>query len=227
MTLELTVEEIAKLRICSNCVGEAFLSNEMRTRGVERVCSYCERTGSTYSVDELADEVETAFRDHYYLTDSEPDLIEYNAWMDDEINYEWEREGEPIRDVIASAVDVRDEVAEDIRGVLEERDSDSEPSSVGYDKPFDSEAYYAEREIDDAESQAGWLHFEEILTTEARYFNPAAEAVLNSTFEGIAEQTTHEGQPIVIDAGPNTGLTSLYRARVFQSVLKLGRVEET
>jgi RES domain-containing protein len=168
-----------------------------------------------------ADEISTAFRDHYYLTESEPDLIEYRAWMDEEINYEWERKGYPVTDVIADAADITNEVAEDIRQVLEARDADDEPSSVGYDKPFDSEAYYEERDIDDEESQSGWLHFEESLTTEARYFNPAAEAVLTSTFEGIAEHKTHEGQPIIIDAGPGTGLTFLYRARVFQSVVEL------
>jgi len=221
MTIELTVEEVAKLRICSNCVGEGFLSNEIRSRGAESVCSYCEKTGWTYSIEEMADEIQTAFRDHYYLTDSEPDLIEYNAWMDEEINYEWKREGEPVGDVIAWAAEVREEIAEDIRRVLEDRDADAEPSSIGYDKPFDDDAYYAEKDIDDAESQAGWLHFEESLTTEARYFNPAAEAVLTSTFEGIAEHTTHEGQPAIIDAGPGTGLTFLYRARVFQSLVKL------
>ena len=33
--------------------------------------------------------------------------------------------------------------------------------------------------------------------------------------------STHKGQPVIIDAGPNTGLTSLHRARVFQSSIKL------
>jgi len=219
MTIELTVEEVAKLRVCSVCVGEA--SAEIRRRGSEGVCSYCRDDGSTYSIDEMVDEIEAAFKNHYYLTDSEPDLIEYHAWMDDEINYEWERGGEPVTDVIAEAADVTTEVAEDIRRVLEERDADAEPSSVGYDKPFDSDAYYAERDIDDAESQAAWLHLEESLITEARYFNPFAEGFLASTFEGIADLQTHEGRPVIVDAGPDTRLTSVYRARVFQSTVKL------
>jgi len=221
MTIELTVEELAKLRVCSSCVGERFLSTEIRSRGDEGVCSYCKDDSRTFSIDELADKILTAFRDHYYLTDSEPDLIEYHAWMDDEINYEWERGGYPVTDMIADAAGVTNEVAEDIRRVLEERYADDEPSPVGYDKPFDSEAHYAERDIDDEESQSGWLHFEESLTTEARYFNPAAEAVLTSTFEGMAEHRTHKGRPIIIDAGPGTDLTSLYRARIFQSVIEL------
>ena len=76
MTIELTVEELAKLRVCSSCVGERFLSGEIRSRGDEGVCSYCKDDARTFSIDELADEVSTAFRDHYYLTESEPDLME-------------------------------------------------------------------------------------------------------------------------------------------------------
>ena len=221
MTIELTVEELAKVRVCSSCVGERFLSAEIRSRGDEGICFYCKDEARTFSIDELADEISAAFRDHYYLTNSDPDMIEYHAWMDEEINYDWERGGYPVTDVIADAAGVTNEVAEDIRLVFEERDVDDDLSSVGYDKPFDSEAYYAERDIDDEESQSGWLHFEESLITEARYFNPAAAAVLTSTFEGIAEHKTHEGRPIIIDAGSGTDLPALYRARVFQSVVDL------
>jgi hypothetical protein len=221
MTIELTPEEVAKLRICSECVGESFLSNQIKNRGSERVCSYCDKTGWTYSIEEMADEIQTALRDHYYLTQSEPDLIQYHMTMDEEVNYAWEREGEPVTYVIGCAAEVSDEAAEDIRRVLEERDADKEPSSVGYDTAFDSEAYYAESEIDDRESREIWLHLEQSLITEARYFNPAAEDILTSTFERIAEHTTQEGQPVIVDAGQGTALTSFYRARVFQSALDL------
>src|SRR6185369_2894458 len=132
MTIELTVEELAKLRVCSSCVGERFLSVEIRSRGDERVCSYCKDQERTFSIDELADEISVAFRDHYFLTNSDPDIIEYHAWMDDEISYDWERGGYPVTDVIADAAGVTNEVAEDIRLVLEKRGVDDWPSSVGY-----------------------------------------------------------------------------------------------
>jgi len=122
MTIQLTVEELAKLRLCSDCVGESFLSAEIERLGTEGVCSYCEGGGKTYSIAQIGDEVAVAFRDHYDLTRAEPDLIEYHMTMDDEINYEWERDGDPATDVIAAAADVSDDVAEDIRQVLEDRE---------------------------------------------------------------------------------------------------------
>src|SRR5206468_6617541 len=88
----------------------------------ESVCSYCEGSGKTYSIAQVADEVAVAFRDHYDLTRSEPDLIEYHMTADDDINYEWEREGDPVRDVIVEAAEVSEEVAEDVRRVIEDRE---------------------------------------------------------------------------------------------------------
>jgi hypothetical protein len=83
--------------------------------------------------------------------------------------------------------------------------------------PFGQEAHYTERGVNDAESQAGWLYFEESLKTESRYFNRAAEDILTRIFAGISEQRTIDGRPIIVEAGPGTELTTLYRARVFQS----------
>jgi hypothetical protein len=35
MTIQLTVEEVGKLRLCSDCVGESFLSAEIERLGAE------------------------------------------------------------------------------------------------------------------------------------------------------------------------------------------------
>lgn len=83
MTIPLTVEEVAKLRVCLDCVGESVLSAQIERHGVESMCSYCEGREKTYSIAQIADEVAIAFRDHYDLTRSEPDIIGYDGWMDD------------------------------------------------------------------------------------------------------------------------------------------------
>jgi hypothetical protein len=219
MTIQLTVEEVAKLRVCSDCVGESFLSAEIERLGAEGVCSYCEESGKIYSIAQIADEVAVAFRDHYDLTRAEPNLIEYHMTMDDEINYEWERDGDPVTDVISAAADVGDEVAEDIRRVLEERELFEWFGS--FENPFDSEAYYDDRAADDAEYRAGWLHFEESLATEARFFNPTAAAILTDTFADIDKHRTDGGLPVIREAGPKTELMTFFRARVFQANDKL------
>ena len=219
MTIQLTVEEVAKLWLCSDCVGESFLSAEIERLGAKSVCSYCEGSGKTYSIAQIADEVAVAFRDHYDLTRSEPDLIEYHMTADEEIDYEWEREGDPVGDVIVEAAEVSEEVAEDIRGVLEDRELFEWFGS--FDNPFSSEAYYDVKGADDTEHRASWLRLEESLTTEARFFNPTAEAILTDTFADIDKHRTDGGLPVIMEAGPKTELTAFFRARVFQANDKL------
>jgi len=191
MTIQLTIEEVAKLRLCSDCVGEYSLSAQIERLGAENVCSYCRRSGNTYSIAQVANEVAIAFRDHYDLTRSEPDLIEYHMTADEEMNYEWQREGVPVTDVIVESAEVTEEVAEDIRGVLEDRELSEWFGS--FENPFSSEAYYDVKDADDTEHRESWLRLEESLTTEARFFNPTAEAILTDTFSDIDKHRTHSG----------------------------------
>jgi hypothetical protein len=66
-----------------------------------------------------------------------------------------------------------------------------------------------------------WRSLEISLKTEARFFSRTAANHLMSIFDGIGELQTHEGRPLVVDAGPGTDFHTLYRARVFQSDDKL------
>ncbi|HBB88343.1 MAG TPA: hypothetical protein DC047_12080 [Blastocatellia bacterium] len=174
----------------------------------------------TFSIEQLADEIEHALEEHYYRTSTEPSGYEYmriNEFGDD-----WERKGYPIADVIADCAEITADSAEDIRSVLFDRHDDFELATMGEENPFDEEAQYEETEdVDDAESQAGWAHFEKSLKTEGRYFNRSAEATLASLFEGLAEHKAAEGRPIIVEAGPAMPMDAVYRARVFQSDEKL------
>jgi hypothetical protein len=212
-------QETEERRICSDCVGEAFLRAEIHKRGNTGACSYCGGEEKTFSIGEMADVIKTALHEHYYHTPSEPDEFEYA--MQKHTDYDWEREGYPIVDVIADCADITSKCAEDIRSVLAERYSDTEESQWDEEDPFDEDAYYAERSVDHAESQASWRRFEESLTTESRYFNQVAQATLASVFEGLGQHKTADGKPVIVEAGPNTQLTAFYRARVFQSHDKL------
>ena len=205
--------------LCSECVGESFLQSEIETRGRVRVCFYCGNKGKSFSIDEMADEVEIALEEHFYLTPTEPSDFQYA--MSKEGDYDWEREGEPVVDVIGQYALVEPEPAEDIRKVLEERHSDRERDEMGAEGPFDEEAQYAEAGVSDAQSQAGWFQFERSIKSQARYFSRTAEETLASIFKGIAEHKTQKGHPIVVEAGPGKELSALYRARVFQSSTKL------
>jgi hypothetical protein len=213
-------------RLCSECVGEAFLSKEIENEGEVAVCSYCNVEGRTFSIEKMADRIETAFEQHFERTATEPSGMEYAMINDKESDYDWERKGEPVVEAISQAAEIDEKPAEDIRQVLEARHYDQERDEMGEEGPFDSDAYYAENEVNDAEFQAGWLHFEQSLKNEARYFSRTAEATLESIFEGISEHKTHDGQPIVVEAGAETALPAGQECRLTPGISGGSRTHE-
>lgn len=198
-------EEPRDRRLCCECVAEAFLRSEIQRRGHEAECFYCGRRHKTFSIGEIADEVELALNEHFYRTASD----------------DWERKGDPITFIIEECAEIEREPAEEIQKVLEERNHHFDTDTIGEEEEFEEDAHYARKGVDVAESQAGWLHFENNLKTQARYFSRTAESTLESVFEGIADHKTRDGHPVIVEAGPDKQLAAVYRARVFQSDEKL------
>ena len=164
--------------LCFECVGEAFLRAELRKQGRDTVCFYCQREGRTFSIGEMANRVESALDQHFCLTASEPEGLEWAMMKEGDLD--WERAGEPIVDVIQNYAEVELNIAKDIQSILQGRHYDFESVQMSEENPFGEDAHYAEREVDDAESQASWAGFERGLKIEARYFSRTAEWTLQS-----------------------------------------------
>ena len=86
---------------------------------------------------------------------------------------------------------------------------------------FDRESYYEEKGANDIELRQEWQSLERSLKAESRFFNKAAESILNTLFDGLAEHKTFDGKGAVIDVGPGRDIASVYRARVFQTAVLL------
>ncbi len=207
--------EITDRRLCATCVGEAFLRSEVERLGETGQCDYCGATASALSIGEIVDYIDTAFEQHYRRTPTEPSSFEYAMMKYGD--YRWTRGGEPAVYAIAYAAEIDDEPADDIMQVLKERHYDIEMQEMGEEPPFDEESCYTEKEPDDVEYRENWRHFESNLKASARFFSADTEAILEDIFEGLAEHRSPDGQPIILEAGPETAITSLYRARVFQA----------
>ena len=194
-------------RVCVFCVIEPFLSGEIEKYGTRATCFYCKKEENTFSVDQIADPVGFILTDFYRRT----------------YNYDGASppEGEPVRKVINDLTGTMDDtLAEDVRSILEQRFAAEWPESD--DHPFDPEVRYARNNFANTwDFDSGWLEFEESLKRETRYFNKSAEFTLASIFEGIDSYRTMSERPVIVDAGPGSGLTMLYRAREFQSELEL------
>lgn len=204
-------------RICFECVGEEYLSNEISQTGLPGTCSYCGSTQATWSIEALASRIDSVFDEHYDLTSNEPTALEQSMLSDRESSYEWERLGVPVIEAIQDAAELSEEAARDVQSFLDEKHSSYRDSDYGEETPFSSDTHYAERKPNDAEWQREWYAFEKSLRSEARFFSRIASSHLSAVFSRIDQLKTSSGRALILDAGPKFVLDHLFRARVFQS----------
>ncbi|MEW8439906.1 MAG: RES domain-containing protein [Candidatus Thiodiazotropha taylori] len=216
-TDDIIFDESQEYRICSGCIGEAYLKAEVNRIGEQAKCSYCSTEGKTITIEELSNYVEKVFEDHYQLTSTEMTGLEWIAHKDPESSFDWERHGEPVSFVIQEAAHIDEEPAEHVRHILDDRTYDFDMAAAGEENPFDDEAHYEEKDVNDHELQQGWAYFQKSLKTETRLFNREAESILDSIFEGLSSHTTHKAGSVIVTAGPGRRISTLYRARVFQN----------
>lgn len=215
------VEELKAKKLCYRCVGEAYLNAEIRRDGKRRKCSYCDRAAKSYLIVELAERIETAFEQHYARTSDQPTSWQQTMLSDRESDYEWDRDGEQTVYAIMNSADMPEVAAEDIQQILEDKFYDFDSAAMGEETEFSSDAYYEQKGTSDQAWQEEWRSFEKSLKTEARFFSRAAASHLTAIFNGIDAMRSRDGRPLVVDAGPGTDFSSVYRARVFQSGDKL------
>lgn len=206
------IDELKAKRICQACVGEEFLRDEIAAHGKQRKCSYCGETGRTYSAGELAERVATAFGQHYVRTSDEPEGFH---------PMHWDRDGEQVVYAIMNASEIPEAAAGDVQKILEHEHRDWEAEMAGLETEFSFETHYEEKDIDAGHWREEWDNFERSLKTEARFFSRSAADHLSAIFEDMDQMRTYDDRPLVRDAGPETELNAVYRARVFQSDDKL------
>ena len=164
--------------------------------------------------------VDTAFLSHYRQTAPEPS--EFDVAASRHGIWEWERQGSPVVDAISDAARIDVAAAKDIRMILEERHSNVECTEIVNENPFHIESYYDERDADDSGYQGMWHDFEHRLRTEARFFDSEAKNTLDTLLgdallDHLGKLSTREQTQLIAEAGPNTDIPELYRARSFQS----------
>ncbi|CAH0445257.1 hypothetical protein [Ralstonia pseudosolanacearum] len=75
-------------RICYTCVGETYLSTEIKQSAEEGACAYCGETAPSLTIDDLAERIETAFEEHYIRTSDQPNSWQERILADKESDYD-------------------------------------------------------------------------------------------------------------------------------------------
>lgn len=187
-----TAADIAAKRLCLDCVGEAHLKGEIKAKGKRLKCSYCGKVARSFSIEEMADRVEQVFKEHYTRTPDEPDGLEAMMQSNEELDYEWEREGEPVIWAIMDAADIPEAAAEDIQSMLGDRHAPTDPSDYLGETEFSSDSYYEQNEADASAWRLEWEDFESSLKTQARFFSRTAVRLLrNQPAKNAGRSSSH------------------------------------
>ena len=230
-------EELIRKKICTDCIGDVYLSGLAEQEGRRKKCDYCGERQKCVKLEWLADHIETAFEIHFGRTPQEPDAFQYAMLRDKESSYDWYREGQESGYAIMDAAKLIEEIAFDVQSILEFRHEDFDSAAAGIECEFASDAHYEEIMPENHEWHEQWDEFERLIKTEARFFSRTAASHLGRLFDQIDQMRTHAGRSLVVDAGPDTETSSsffiffplfrflpldteishLYRARVFQS----------
>lgn len=211
------IDSLKSRRICFACVGENFLSDEIRGIGKRRKCSYCGSVSRCYSIEQMSQRIEETFEEHYVRTSDQPSSYQSAMLADKEFEYEWEREGEPVVYAIMNAADIPEEAASDIQEILADKYYVFDKATFSDESEFSGDSHYEESSTNDERWQDEWREFERSLKSEARFFSRSASTLLTSIFDKIDMVRTRDDRSMIVDAGPGTELSSVFRARSFQS----------
>jgi len=191
--------------ICLDCLKEPYLRQTLKTE--QHVCDYCEMNRPCAGLFDVAYECDRVLDTHF-----EPTHLD-----DAVVIYERDPAGSPLEKTLGELNVVRreaiDDLVEDLNFLWFDRDTMENKYSL--EDVADVPWFRLRADLGQSVSDA-WHQMNKSLQQEARYVNPPAVRVLETVFGNIDADQTDDGQPIVIVAGPDTALKTLFRARVFQ-----------
>jgi DNA-directed RNA polymerase subunit RPC12/RpoP len=204
-------EDNENIYVCHQCIGDDYLKNEIKSEGARNECSYCgNRRLKALPLMWLANKVHEAIEQHYQL-----------GYVN--TPYGWEPDGEPINFLIQEMAEIDEPIANDVQEYLSFWYG---PNLRDYseDDPYGDEAYYMAAPPDGWKYQESWRFFCDEVLKRSRFFSPVAEGVLKEIFGNIASLENREGISVIREAGPETELNEVFRARVAQTTSELDRI---
>lgn len=191
--------------ICPGCVGEPYLRRLIEEAAKsENPCEYCEenqQSADLWMVANLCDEVIDTF-------------FEESSHTMAVVHFGRTPAGQDLHDTISQLTQAPQDAVKLIVEHLGSLwfDADSGESRYGDDDPWFVRKPSMAEPLGNA-----WREMEESLHTNVRFFNPKATVLLDKIFGEIADDRDSDGQPVIIPAGPDAPLGTLYRGRVFQT----------
>lgn len=210
----MSTADVESKHVCHCCTKDRILADEIETAGSVISCSYCGVPRKAFDLYDLATRIHGVVQEQFQRTSSEPNWYESILLKERMLDF-WVPDGEPVTDVIAEVAGLSEEIAEDVTAELSGRYA-YEAAKYGEENPYDSEAYYEEREPDSWVLRYNWRSFRSEIMYQERIFPENAEPVLEEIFGDLNTLTTYDGTPVVWEVNPKDEFP-IWRARRSQS----------
>ncbi len=207
--------------VCHACIGDRYLKSEIRRGGTVQTCMICSKRKRAIDVGDLCDRVHQVITEEFDRTASEPE-----SWTPyKEANVDWERNGEPIDQVLYEVLECDEPLIEVLKEELSNQHHSFDDAASGEEDPYGDEAHYEPSEPNDIEFRDAWSTFETEIRTRARFFSSKPESILDDIFSDLNRFRTHT-KSLFQKAGPNTKTEVLYRARRASDLKEIGHIVE-
>lgn len=190
--------------ICLTCVGEPFLRRLVSMGAVKDYsCEYCDGDGPSVEISLISRKCSDVISTFFEVSSLTMAVVHFNR----------DPAGESLADLVEHLTLMSGKAVDDVVEELTHQwyDHDSGQELYGEDP------YFVPRRDIASALAAAWMDMENSLRTEARYLNPKVNKFLEQVFRGLSDHVAAGGSSLFTDAGPDTPIPELYRARVFQS----------
>lgn len=182
--------------ICHRCIAENYVSNFIKEIGkANRNCNYCGTRNKNVELSVIAEMLHKMFTENY----AQPE--------DGEFYYNNSESGGFI---IQEELQVDDEPASDLLGVMADIYNDYHDSDITYDESF----HYVRGRRSYNSLGYAWQKMEESLKSEARYFNQHVKNFLDDVFSDIEQLKINKSQNAIYEVDSEI---IIYRARAFEN----------
>ena len=199
--------------VCHVCIGDPFLSEQVKREWSPTTCSYCGETGEAIALADLANRIHDVLHEHFQLTPNYPDES-HDYFLASQ--GKWERRGESVGFVIAEIAALDEEPADDLTSLLSERHS-YRAAREGEEDPYGSDAMYEERQPYDLGFRLAWAEFHREIRSQSRFFSTNAEQILGDIFGDLTTHRTYQGRPVTREINPDDQDRFVWRARTVPS----------
>ena len=201
-------------QVCNDCVGDQYLKKVVTRCGNDRTCTYCGKAARVINLKNLAKHIERFFDDHFI--DERADLYQHRFQLNKEM-------GGNVKDIIKKYAKVDIEIAQDLQIELRRMHFSPEDERMGNENPFDERMVYNRKMVSEGNWNSIWRELRKSIVEENRMFNSRVKEILDSVFGGnvICDDGDSEELSNIVEVGPDKKISSLFRAREFQSDEKL------